>query len=274
MTINVSLDGTGAAYERVRVGAKFGEVKANIRKLKEVVLRAPSPKANIGISMCVMKSNIHDLPNLVRFARDETLQFGMSPVVTMPPDESLRCFNDPAADMAGWSEAIDAAKAELESYFPSLAKVWRVQEVPEEQKVTWNNLFEVLRSQIPFELVKIPHRRLTVEIPEFLITCAIAKHGNQPLVAYFYRQAESDGISYWGWIKDRRCEVSLPEGKFGIGVSTKWTTTGPEGFTIETTATKPVKISCDARYTPRSIAMALLRRTRQILMPAVSNMNR
>jgi hypothetical protein len=270
MTINVSLDGTGEAYERVRIGAKFDEVRANIRKLKEVVHAAPSPKANIGISMCVMKSNILDLPNLVRFARDEVLQFGMSPVITKPPDESLRCFNDPAKDMAGWSEAIDAAKAELDSYFPSLAVVWRAQSVPEETQETWRNLFEVLRAQIPLDLADVPHRRVTLDIPDELMVRAAAKHDAAPLVAYIFPQGATDGVSYWGPIKNGRCEVSLPDGAFSIGVSTKWAAAvGNAGFFDvgdhrSDDAVIAVQVPT-SRYSPRRVAAGVIRRARRML---------
>ncbi|WP_429027421.1 radical SAM protein [Bradyrhizobium sp. I1.14.4] len=270
MTINVSLDGTGETYERVRVGAKFDEVRANIRRLKEVVKAAPSPKANIGISMCVMKSNILDLPNLVRFARDEVLQFGMSPVITRPPDESLRCFNDPVKDMAGWADAIDAAKAELDSYFPSLAVVWRSQSVPDETQETWRNLFEVLRAQIPLDLADVPHKRVTLDIPDELMMRAAAAHGVAPLVAYIFPQRTTDGVSYWGPIKDGRCEVSLPDGAFSVGVSTKWAATGGNGGFFDVGDHQPddAPIPVQApthRYSPRRVAAGVMRRARRML---------
>lgn len=265
LTINVSLDGTGTVYERVRVGANFEEVRANIRKLKEVVAEARSPKANVGISMCVMKSNIHDLPNLVKFARDEVLQFGMSPVISMPPDESLRCFNDPEKEMAGWSEAIDTAKADLENYFPALAKVWHQQEVPEDLKATWRNLFEVLRAQIPFDLGNTPHRRVTIDVPAHFIAKATAKHPNSQLVAYIYQRGEP--VSYWAQVKDGRCEVSLPEGAFLINVSTKWEQSVDEGkFTVgNAVPTQPIQVRHQNRYMTRRLAAGVLRRARRLI---------
>jgi radical SAM protein with 4Fe4S-binding SPASM domain len=222
LTINVSLDGTREVYERVRVGAKFDEVAANIRKLKDVVRKARSPDANIGISMCVMKSNILDLPNLVRFARDEGLQFGMSPVVSEPPDESLRCFNDPVKEMAGWNDAIDAAKAELDSYLPALAVIWHQQEVLESTRIAWLHLFEVLRENIPFEIATMPHSRVTLAFPEKILARAKATHGNSKLIAYVHPKSAADGISYFGIVEKGRCEISLPAGSFSVGLSTKW----------------------------------------------------
>jgi hypothetical protein len=283
MTINVSLDGTGAAYERVRVGANFGEVRTNIRRLKEVVKAAPSPQANIGISMCVMKSNILDLPNLVRFARDEVLQFGMSPVISQPPDESLRCFNDPAKEMAGWNEAIDAAKAELPSYFPTLAEIWHVQEVDPVMKRTWKNLFEVLRSQIPFHVAEEPHQRIGLRLPPDMLNAARASHGNAPLAAYITQDGRQDGVTYWAAVRDGYCEVSLPEGIFFVNVSTKWlppltrfdvrfkvrhgdTRTAVRAVDQEGRAVaQELSLQMTSRYTPSRVARSAVRRARRLL---------
>lgn len=282
MTINVSLDGTGAVYERVRVGARFDEVRTNIRRLKEVVTAAPSPHANIGISMCVMKSNILDLPNLVRFGRDEFLQFGMSPVISQPPDESLRCFNDPKKDMLGWNEAIDAAKAELPGYFQSLAEVWHVQELDPAIKQTWENLFEVLRSQIPLHVAEEPHRRTRLRLPPDLLDVAHAIHGNAPLVAYITQDGRQDGVTYWGVVQDGHCEVSLPEGTFFVNVSTKWlppitrfdfrfnvkpdtTNATIRVDPVERAAVQHLDLQTTSRYAPSRIARSAVRRARRLL---------
>ncbi len=268
MTINVSVDGTGEAYERVRLGAKFDVVRANIRRIKEVMKASPSPKANVGISMCVMKSNIHDLPNLVRFARDEVLQFSMSPVVTLPPDESLRCFNDPVLDMAGWGEAIDAAKAEVESFFPSLAVIWRIQNVPDEAKAVWRDLFELLRAQIPLDLVNVPHRRVTVSIPEAQLARGIAKHGAVPLVARIYPKGSAGGVSYWGPVRSGCCEVSLPDGDFSISLGTKWAEMSDDGesiFRVSQLDNVPIVVRRYERYAPRRVAVGVIRRARRLL---------
>jgi sulfatase maturation enzyme AslB (radical SAM superfamily) len=214
LTINVSLDGTGAAYERVRVGASFDQVAANIRKFQEVVREARSPKATIGVSMCVMKSDILDLPNFVRFARDGRLLFGISPVISMPPDESLRCFNDPARELAGWNAAIDAAKVELEAYFPTLAAIWHCETIDERTKQIWRNNFELLRSKIPFELASHRHHRVTIRLPEALLRAASIASDGAPLVAYVYRRGIKDNAADWGPITDGQCTVSLPKGQF------------------------------------------------------------
>ena len=94
----------------MRIGANFVKVRDNSRRLKGIVAKARHTQSAVGVSMCVMKSNILDLPNFVRFCTEESLSFGIAPVVSMPQDESLRCFNDPQQDRLGWAEAIDEAE--------------------------------------------------------------------------------------------------------------------------------------------------------------------
>jgi radical SAM protein with 4Fe4S-binding SPASM domain len=123
LTINVSLDGTGAAYERVRIGANFVKVRDNIRRIKGIVAGARHTQSAVGVSMCVMKSNIVDLPNFVRFCTEENLSFGLAPVATMPLDESLRSFNDPQQDRRGWASAIDEAEQLVQTlYLPTMVQ--------------------------------------------------------------------------------------------------------------------------------------------------------
>jgi radical SAM protein with 4Fe4S-binding SPASM domain len=206
LTINISLDGTEEVYESVRVGAEFSEVRANIRRLKAVVERAASSSSIIGVSMCVMKSNICDLPNFIRFCAEEGLCFGMSPVITMPPDESLRCFNDPASEMKGWSAAIAEAKAQAEPY---------------------RNHFDLLRSQIPFDLADVPHSRVKVSLPTAALQRFSNAYGGQPLVAYIFKFNETIGNApYWAPIRNGEIEVSLPDGRYCVNISTKWVNAG------------------------------------------------
>jgi MoaA/NifB/PqqE/SkfB family radical SAM enzyme len=263
LTINVSLDGTGAAYERVRVGAKFDQVAANIRRLKAVVHGARR-RSNIGISMCVMKSNILDLPNFLRFARDEKLRSGISPVVSMPPDENLRCFNDhPAREMAGWCEAIDEAEVVLDSYLPVLAPLWRAE---------WHNNFRLLREFIPSHLADVPHRRVRVELPPGLVAQWRQQYGPD-LVAYIFRVGESTA-AYWGRIKDATCDVHLAPGRYVVNVATKWALAGYwDQVTFDIAAEGPETIRAECQNTPppltkvqrRSGVVRLAERTRRLM---------
>ena len=265
LTINISLDGTGEVYERVRQGANFEQVATNIRRLREVVQSTRSPGSYMGVSMCVMKSNIKGLADFVRFCTEEQLAFGMSPVVTMPPDESLRCFNDPAAEMDGWSQAIDDGLAAQEDYFP----VWdKFQEGAEELREIRRSHFQMIRDMIPFHLVEVPHRRITFGIPKELLREASAAHKGSPLVAYIYHVGAAEGATYWGPIVDGECKVSLPDGDFALNVSTKWVLPGYRDdfkFTVSARSSQ-VSVSRETnRYTPRRIAMGVFRRTKRMV---------
>jgi MoaA/NifB/PqqE/SkfB family radical SAM enzyme len=73
ININVSVDGTGSVYEQVRVNARWRKVVENIGRLKAIVDRKPG--SAIGLSMSVMRSNVADLANFIRFAADLGLLF-------------------------------------------------------------------------------------------------------------------------------------------------------------------------------------------------------
>ena len=222
LTINISLDGTNAAYERVRVGATFDQVVDNIRKIKTLVQEARSRTSSMGVSMCVMRSNILDLPNFIRFAAREELAFGTSPVVTMPPDESLRCFNDAPGELKAWREALLEAEQALEEYFPAWARMGGAQEVDEGSKEVRRQHIRMIGDMIPFDLADIPHRRVTIHIHDDLIEEVSQKHHRAPLMASIFRFGEGYPAPFWGKVVDGRVEVSLPIGKYTISFSTKW----------------------------------------------------
>jgi radical SAM protein with 4Fe4S-binding SPASM domain len=224
LTINISLDGTGAAYERVRVGATFDQVVENIRKIKTLIRQARSRKSYMGVSMCVMRSNILDLPNFIRFATREELSFGTSPVISMPPDESLRCFNDAPGELAAWRGALMEAELALEEYFPAFAKLGGKKEIGEALKETRRQHIRMIGDLIPFELADVPHRRVTIHLADDLLEEASQKHHGAPLMAYIFRFGEGYPAPFWGNVVDNRVEVSLPAGKYTISFSTKWET--------------------------------------------------
>jgi hypothetical protein len=202
LTINVSLDGTGEVYEQVRVGADFSQVRENIRKLKSAVEGARSSRSTIGCTISVMKSNILDLPNFVKFCAAEGVRYGMSPVITMPPDESLCCFNDPEREMGGWAEAIAETKAIAPEFSPTL---------------------DLIGSKIPFGLANIHHRRVVVSLPSAFLELCARENPGQPLVAYIFKKdVDSGNAPYWGPIEGGKFEVSLPEGDYCLNISTKW----------------------------------------------------
>jgi radical SAM protein with 4Fe4S-binding SPASM domain len=227
LTLNVSLDGTGEVFERVRIGARFAEVQANIRRLKRAVEQAPSAQSSFGVSMCVMKSNIRDLPNFVRFCAREGLPFGMSPVISAPPDESLCCFNDPAREMEGWERAIDEAVVAMEEYFPVLARASGVPELTEDSKRSRLRDFDLLRTKIPFHLANRQHVRVHVRIPAEVIAAFEALYPGEPLVGYIFRAGDSgENAPYWSALREGLLRVSLPPGEYFVNFASKWANAG------------------------------------------------
>lgn len=68
--VKVSFDGARAeTFERLRLGASFAAVCANVRALVEG-LRAVRPTATVTLQMTLMRSNFRELPDLVRLAND------------------------------------------------------------------------------------------------------------------------------------------------------------------------------------------------------------
>jgi MoaA/NifB/PqqE/SkfB family radical SAM enzyme len=222
LTINVSLDGTGVAYDKVRVGAKFDKVVENIRKLRAVVGGSESHESAIGVSMCVMKSNILDLPNFVRFCAKEGLAFGLSPVTTLPPDESLRCFNNRAEETKGWAEAIDEAEQLVQDlYLPDMVKRRNENVVQQSERDFWKQNFALLRAATRPSDHETQVHRVTASIPEFL-RAAYDSIPRTEQVAYIFRAGQPSDAPFWSRIDAGHVEVSLPAGEYAVSLGTKW----------------------------------------------------
>ncbi len=70
--IHVSLDGaTAPTYERIRVGARFGKVLRNLRRLVAAVAAEEAPRPALRLVMVLMRENLAELPALVRLAAEE-----------------------------------------------------------------------------------------------------------------------------------------------------------------------------------------------------------
>ncbi|MCK0508427.1 radical SAM protein [Aromatoleum anaerobium] len=67
--ICISLDGaTKETYEYIRSGAKFDTLISNIKKLNDAKERHGSLKPYIGLTVVIMRSNIEELPQIIRLA--------------------------------------------------------------------------------------------------------------------------------------------------------------------------------------------------------------
>jgi radical SAM protein with 4Fe4S-binding SPASM domain len=69
--LHVSLDGaTAVTYERIRRGAQFDRVIANILRVQRARQRLHSRTPDVILTAVVMRQNLSELPDLVRLARD------------------------------------------------------------------------------------------------------------------------------------------------------------------------------------------------------------
>src|SRR5262245_53999936 len=109
----VSLDGvTAETYEMVRVNARFDQVVRGIERVNAV--RRPDLKLKIGF--VAMRCNMHELPALVRFAKqhrfDEVLVSWMVPFQDLPWTHDQDPTLDPVFANRWLAEARAAAEAE------------------------------------------------------------------------------------------------------------------------------------------------------------------
>ncbi len=160
INVNISLDGTGDVYERVRRNAQWQTVVANLDRFRAIV--DAKPGSAIGISMSVMRSNIADLPNLVRFAADRRLLFSAIPVST-PLPESLASFADGPMEVRAWRLALDDARRLVEAEW--LPRYYGADAVGERERAAWVGAIDLLDQAIPWDMLARPHFRVRVTIP-------------------------------------------------------------------------------------------------------------
>jgi radical SAM protein with 4Fe4S-binding SPASM domain len=231
VTLNVSLDGTGVVFEKVRVGADFAVVRDNLRKLRTIARSARSRASTITISMCVMKSNVKDLPNVIRFVAQEELDwYDLSPVATEPQDESLACFNDPTRETEGWHEAYDEARRLACDDFLAILKRYRSSQEIARARESLLKSIELVRQATPWHLLDKKHLRVRIEVPrEKLAEASSHVPPGHPLMAYIYPEGRPTGDRplYYAWFNGESFEVSLPEGAYDLGISSKWLWRGP-----------------------------------------------
>lgn len=73
--LHVSIDGaTAATFERIRVRARFERVLANLRALLDARRRLESERPHLHMVVVAMRSNLHELPALVRLAAEWSIE--------------------------------------------------------------------------------------------------------------------------------------------------------------------------------------------------------
>lgn len=94
-----SIDGaTAATYESIRIGADFGEVLENVERYLAYTRRVGT---SASLNFCLMPQNIHELPDVLRFAEARGMAVNVmvvrSPVqhsISRLPDDELRAHYD------------------------------------------------------------------------------------------------------------------------------------------------------------------------------------
>ena len=73
--LHISIDGTNAeSYERIRVRAHFERVVTNIERILGARRRLASEYPRLHMVMVIMRQNLHELPDLVRFAHRYSME--------------------------------------------------------------------------------------------------------------------------------------------------------------------------------------------------------
>ncbi len=100
--ICISIDGaTKQTYERIRVGAKFERLIANIEAINRAKKRRGARLPRLGFNVVLMRSNIMELPSLIRLAHELEVEgvgavhmVPLSIAVADPQEESLHNHKD------------------------------------------------------------------------------------------------------------------------------------------------------------------------------------
>lgn len=221
IAISISLDATGSLYEKIRVGASWDDVVKNVRLLKRVVESSSSERSAIAVTACVMKSSIRHLPDFVAYSIVENLPFGVSPVVTMPVDESLICFNrHPLEEIGGWLDALCEANSLVEN---SSA-------VTDQAKKSYKKRFDLIEELIASRVNSLcPHEQHVLQFPLDALQEYFSIYGSNGLIAYIFPVAQRSGTApYWASISSAGVSsVFLPAGRWGVSISNKWNNAGP-----------------------------------------------
>ena len=74
-SLQISIDGASAeTYERIRVRAHFERVVANVERVLDARQRLKSQTPRLRLVMVMMRRNLHELPDLVRFAHRYSIE--------------------------------------------------------------------------------------------------------------------------------------------------------------------------------------------------------
>ena len=218
IVINVSFDAaTKEVYETIRKKGEFESVVNNIDKFITLTTEKGTPSFT-SISMSVMKANIKNIPNLIEFAAQKEFNFGLSPVVSLPVDQTLNCFNNPLLEMRGWKEAISKGRLVFEKLF-----VKRLGKLSEATKDIYRNSFNALESRIPWHVLQEQHYHVKRYVPARFIRSYVKLYGKDIVVCLFpWNNGQPQECRYYAFVTDNYYEVYLPEGKYLVGLTHRY----------------------------------------------------
>lgn len=218
IVISVSFDGaTKEVYETIRKNGEFERIVDNIDKFIALATEKGLPSYT-AISMSVMKANITNIPRLIEFAAQRAINFNLSPVVTLPVDQTITCFNNPLLEIRGWKEAISNGRVIFEELF-----VKRLGRLSEATKDIYRNSFNILESRIPWHILQEQHYPVKRHVPSQLIKSYIKLYGKDIVICFFpWNDGHPQECRYYAFLMDNCYEVHLPEGKYLVGLKARY----------------------------------------------------
>ena len=212
--IGISMDaGTKEVYENVRIKSKFETVDKNAERLVQITKSRPG--SYVSMSMAVMRNNIEDVANFFIYSASRGATSGLSPVMAMPSDQAITCFNDPQKELPRWRAALDRAIEAVKTidYVKHHISL-------DEEGVRRNYFAQIkfVRDQIPWEIEARHHIYIEGELPASLLERPTTKLDE--LIVIFSPAAASPAAAplYFSKIDGARFSVFLPPGSYRIGI--------------------------------------------------------
>jgi radical SAM protein with 4Fe4S-binding SPASM domain len=208
-----SLDGTSLdVFEFIRGEGHYKEVMANLGACIRLRDELGSEFFSVGGNMTVMRSNFHQVPEMIRFMANQRLSVNFQPLNCYPYDERIDVFRNPREDLKRFRAYLD----EAEGLFTSIP------ELRETPFCFSRSHIQALKALIPFELLQVQHFPVNGEVPlvHYKKNRALYKsfYDNevpQQIVFFGIADERSFDCRYWAPIEEgRRFTVSMAQGEY------------------------------------------------------------
>lgn len=112
-TVQISVDGVGETYDKIRLGGKFESLDSNLRSLQPLIKES---NVDLMFNMVINKKNFVDMPNVIKYAAERGVRFVNFTYfnlasVTAIPVEYYKFFSTPE-----YQEVLEATKAEAKRH--------------------------------------------------------------------------------------------------------------------------------------------------------------